>query len=545
MTRAWWLVPVLGACSASLPALQVQAVEPAAVFQQADTLVVLRGAFPIKVKVDFQQPANSTREVLYTAQLERDQDVIGLFDVALTSTGTLTARVPAGLLLGTWSLRVTDPFGRQARLAAALEVVDCSVTACVFEDGGVLDAGRPRLPDGGSAGGADAGVDDGGDEEDAGPPDAGPQPCGTLTFADDDLDGFGRPDSGAMLCGSGRAAMVGDCDDVDPATFPGAPEACNRVDDDCDGMADEGVCPVLNPNWIRRLDTGGTDKRWATVAPFGLGRLWIAGNDDVWVRADGGFFEDVSPGCPNDIGASWAAPSGEAFIAGGNPALGRLTTHQVGTGGCTGTRMLSDPVVGLVGGVGSDGGLLVLGALRNGRVFEWQSPGQPLEYPSNLPSNVRLEDAHAQGLDSFFAVGTDTATNTMKVYRYDFPARTWREERLSSRLQLPAGQLRGVGVRSATQLVAVGDEGVVLEKREGVWRRLPSPTGSRITAVRAFNQARIYVTQLDGAVRKWNGRAWQTLYANDAGVEFLDLGGVNESDLWAVGTRGFVIHWAE
>ena len=32
-----------------------------------------------------------------------------------------------------------------------------------------------------------------------------------------------------------------DCDDADPDVFPGAGEACNAVDDDCDGETDEGV----------------------------------------------------------------------------------------------------------------------------------------------------------------------------------------------------------------------------------------------------------------------------------------------------------------
>lgn len=59
--------------------------------------------------------------------------------------------------------------------------------------------------------------------------------------------GTGYDASGVLLDldDDGFTDATGDCDDEDPSVFPGAPEACNATDDDCDGAIDEGeVCGV-------------------------------------------------------------------------------------------------------------------------------------------------------------------------------------------------------------------------------------------------------------------------------------------------------------
>ena len=60
-----------------------------------------------------------------------------------------------------------------------------------------------------------------------------------------DTDGNGDGDacdSSVDQDGDGRSASDGDCNDGDPAVHPGADEACNAVDDDCNGYVDDG-CP--------------------------------------------------------------------------------------------------------------------------------------------------------------------------------------------------------------------------------------------------------------------------------------------------------------
>jgi hypothetical protein len=54
---------------------------------------------------------------------------------------------------------------------------------------------------------------------------------------DRDDDGFGSP--GQTGCPRGG---VLDCNDVKAAVFPGAPEICDNLDNDCDVMKDEAYC---------------------------------------------------------------------------------------------------------------------------------------------------------------------------------------------------------------------------------------------------------------------------------------------------------------
>jgi len=62
--------------------------------------------------------------------------------------------------------------------------------------------------------------DDGGPADDGSPADdSGPDPAST----DDDGDGYTE------------------IDDDDPTIYPGAPEPCDGIDNDCDGTIDEGV----------------------------------------------------------------------------------------------------------------------------------------------------------------------------------------------------------------------------------------------------------------------------------------------------------------
>ena len=74
-------------------------------------------------------------------------------------------------------------------------------------------------------------------------------------YADSDEDGYGDPEQSLDSCdpGPGWVVDASDCDDGDPVIHPGADELCNDTDDDCDGIADEG----LESTWYSDADGDG------------------------------------------------------------------------------------------------------------------------------------------------------------------------------------------------------------------------------------------------------------------------------------------------
>ena len=78
-------------------------------------------------------------------------------------------------------------------------------------------------------------------------------------YPDLDDDNFGDPNAPVNAClpGAGFTIDDTDCDDLDRDVNPNAPEICNGIDDDCDGMVDDADVVIGAPTWWLDMDGDG------------------------------------------------------------------------------------------------------------------------------------------------------------------------------------------------------------------------------------------------------------------------------------------------
>ncbi len=192
---------------------------------------------------------------------------------------------------------------------------------------------------------------------------------GTTYYIDHDADGYGTSDprfESRKECAQPQnySANGGDCDDFDEKVHPGAAEVCNGVDDNCDGMVDEGTGPQLcgsaaqtcvrgacsppgpaggtgSGGRLGGLGTGGSPGRDAGIGP-GAGTGGIAGavasGGATLIATDGSAGAASSDPARKDAGVGPGPGSGAtdgAAAASGptTPASGESTDSSV-AGGC-------------------------------------------------------------------------------------------------------------------------------------------------------------------------------------------------------------------
>jgi hypothetical protein len=214
----------------------------------------------------------------------------------------------AGALDSSWYLDVDgDGYGNDEEV-----IEQCEQPSGYVLEGGDCDDGDPAVSPGADerCNGVDDDCDGVVDEDDA--VDA------PTWYADTDGDGFGGTDSTTTACEqpAGYLATSDDCDDGDPAVFPGADERCNGADDDCDGVVDEDDA-VDATTWYQDADADGFGNPDATTAACSQPSGYVADATDCidtsdvsWPGADelcDGLDNDCDGTTDEDVvdGATW------------------------------------------------------------------------------------------------------------------------------------------------------------------------------------------------------------------------------------------------
>ncbi|PJA47442.1 hypothetical protein CO172_01435 [Candidatus Uhrbacteria bacterium CG_4_9_14_3_um_filter_36_7] len=109
--------------------------------------------------------------------------------------------------------------------------------------------------------------------------------AGNVTFYHDaDGDGYGVSSSTTQACAKpdGYASVAGDCDDEDATVYPNAPELCDGMDSDCDGVSSDEDCD--SDGFTAKLDCDDED---AAIHP-GAAETCDAVDEDCDGEADEG-----------------------------------------------------------------------------------------------------------------------------------------------------------------------------------------------------------------------------------------------------------------
>ncbi len=251
-------------------------------------------------------------------------------------------------------------------------------------------------------------------------------PAEPLWYPDGDLDGYGADSPSLAACDppQGYVDRAGDCDDGDATVNPDAAEACNDVDDDCDGQTDEE--PTSDPlTWYFDADGDGWGDDTRTVEQCLPPKGYASRGGDCEDLADsvnpdanevcGNGLDDDCDDDPDDcrLDGELSVDDAAAVIYGETPgdelgvAVAWLSTGEAETAAVIGTYGANPVSV-------DEGVVMVVDATTGTRC----TAEGPVEYASLGWSLATGGDFSGDGQDDF-AAGANNDTDGGSVMIYD------------------------------------------------------------------------------------------------------------------------------
>jgi outer membrane protein assembly factor BamB len=226
-------------------------------------------------------------------------------------------------------------------------------------------------------------------------------------WTDADGDGYGDPAGMVVGCVIPPDASLDptDCDDGDPSAHPGGVEVCDGVDQNCDGVADEGLASLF-------FADGDGDGVGSLDAPFQRACTAPVGMVDVAGDCDDG--DPLISGCAATLTTEWTTFGADAgrtgyvpgYVAGGALAAGWSYT-DVG-------RTVLPPVIAggdlVLTGNGSTDAVTALDRVTGAQ--DWQYTLVSGTYPTGPSVGDGVVVVQRMDSSNSYLVGLDQAAGT-------------------------------------------------------------------------------------------------------------------------------------
>jgi hypothetical protein len=253
--------------------------------------------------------------------------------------------------------------------------------------------------------------------------------------------------------------------------------------------------------------------------------VWAVGDGGTVRRWDGTSWTGPSPGTAAMLTSVWGLPSGDVWAAGQTSGFKGTVAHWDGAAWTVTT--LPPNFMGLNGvWASAPNDVFVVGLVLGGPTI-WRYNGSAwssMALPGGLSSGTNLYGISGTSASDVWVVGDST------VLHYDGTA--W------SLVATPTvGRLKGVSAVGAADVWVVGENGTMAHYDGTTWRAVDSGTTTVLNGVWGSGPGDVFAVGWNVVLHYQAPLSWSTAQTMNA------VGGRSQSDLYAVGNAGAILHY--